>query len=88
MSEEPEEPNNATRRDRANRLRAHYAEIKMEVNDEDETELSDMLADMFHLAVSESKDDTEEVCDRIVRVARMHFDAEHNNPEEEPTNKE
>jgi hypothetical protein len=45
------------------------------------SEIADLMADLLHLAIP--IEEGEEAVERCLRLARIHFDAEHNNPEEE-----
>lgn len=65
--------------------REKYKESPREMEFEGiETRASDLLADIMHLvAANDRETDVDDVIDRLIRLARMHFDAEHNNPEEE-----
>jgi len=58
-----------------------YVEAKGEVFESSSSEIADLIADLLHLAVRTEEGD--EAVERCLRLARMHFDAEHNNPEEE-----
>jgi hypothetical protein len=72
---------NDTRAERAqNALRA-YIEAKGEAFENSTSEIADLIADLLHLAVR--TDEGEDAAESALRLARMHFDAEHNNPEEE-----
>src|SRR4051812_35207468 len=72
---------NATRAERAqNALRA-YVEAKGEVCENSSSEIADLMADLLHLAVR--TDQGEEPVESTLRLARKHFDAEHDNPEED-----
>jgi hypothetical protein len=69
---------------RAKRARAalqSYVKAKGEVFENSGSEIADLMADLLHLAVR--TDEGEEAVERCLRLARMHFDAEHNNPEGE-----
>jgi hypothetical protein len=59
-----------------------YVEAKGELfESSSSSEIADLIADLLHLAVRTEEGD--EAVERCLRLARMHFDAEHNNPEEE-----
>ena len=58
-----------------------YVEAKGEVFESSSSEIADLIADLLHLAVRTEEGD--EAVERCLRLARTHFDAEHNNPEEE-----
>jgi hypothetical protein len=75
------EPNNETRRMRAaNALRA-YIEARGEVFENTSADAADLIADLLHLVVA--IDHGDDPVESTLRLARMHFDAEHGNPEEE-----
>lgn len=44
-------------------------------------QIADLMADLLHLTVRIDQGD--DPVESASRLARMHFDAEHNNPEEE-----
>jgi hypothetical protein len=62
-----------------------YVEAKGEVFEASSSEIADLIADLLHLAARllEGENTAEETVERCLRLARMHFDAEHENPEEE-----
>lgn len=74
-----------TRNDiRAERARAAlltYVEAKGEVFENSSSEIADLMADLLHLTVRIDQGDAP--VESILRLARMHFDAEHNNPEDQ-----
>jgi hypothetical protein len=83
---------NETRAQRAEQALYSYLEAKCYAFEQDDTEahITDLIADLLHMAArnlaDDSKDeslDVDAVADRMLRVARLHFDAEHGNPEEE-----
>jgi hypothetical protein len=63
-----------------NTLRA-YVEAKGEAFEKNSSEVSDLIADLLHLTVR--LDEGDEPVESTLRLAKMHFDAEHENPEEE-----
>jgi hypothetical protein len=75
----------STRNDiRAGRAQAalqSYVEAKGEVFENSSSEIADLMADLLHLIVRIDQGD--DPVESTLRLARMHFDAEHNNPEEE-----
>jgi hypothetical protein len=75
---------NDTRAQRAQAALQSYVEAKGEVFENSSSEIADLIADLLHLAarLPEGENTPEETVDRCLRLARMHFDAEHNNPEE------
>lgn len=58
---------------------------KGEVFRNSSSEIADLIADLLHLAARplEGENTAEETVERCLRLARMHVDAEHENPEEE-----
>ena len=77
------EPNNETRRQRAEEALRHYVESRGEVFEASSSEAADLIADLLHRVAA--KDEGHDPIDSTLRLARMHFEAEHGNPEEEPT---
>ena len=76
---------NDTRAERAQATLQSYVEAKGEVFENSSSEIADLIADLLHSAARllEGENTPEETVERCLRLARMHFDAEHNNPEEE-----
>jgi hypothetical protein len=76
---------NDIRAERAQAALQSYVEAKGEVFENSSSEIADLIADLLHLAARllEGKNTAEETVERCLRLAQMHFDAEHNNPEEE-----
>ena len=76
---------NDTRAERAQAALQSYVEAKGEVFENSSSEIADLIADLLHLAarLSEGEANPEDTVERCLRLARMHFDAEHGNPEEE-----
>jgi hypothetical protein len=72
---------NRTRALRAETALRNYVEAKGEAFEANGSEISDLIADLLHLAAS--SDQGEDGVETTLRLARMHFDAEHGNPEEE-----
>lgn len=72
---------NDTRADRAQIALQSYVEAKGEVFENSSSEIADLVADLLHLAAR--TDQGEEAVESTLRLAQMHFDAEHNDPEEE-----
>ncbi|MHB1425440.1 MAG: hypothetical protein ACYC3I_19895 [Gemmataceae bacterium] len=75
---------NDNRAGRAQAALQFYVEAKGEVFEANSSEISDLIADLLHLAarLHEGENSPEETVERCLRLARMHFDSEHNNPEE------
>lgn len=80
-SADPETITNKTRARRAAVALQNYVEARGEAYEASSTEISDLIADLLHL--SASLDQGEDAAESTLRLARMHFDAEHRNPEEE-----
>jgi hypothetical protein len=72
---------NETRARRAETVLQAYAEARGEAYEASSSEISDLIADLLHL--SASMDQGDDAVESTLRLARMHFDAEHENPEEE-----
>ena len=72
---------NDNRAARAQSVLQAYVEAKGEVFENSSSEIADLIADLLHLTVRIDQGD--DPVDSTLRLARMHFDAEHNNPEEE-----
>jgi hypothetical protein len=72
---------NKTRARRAEIALQNYIEDRGEAYEASSSEISDLIADLLHLAAS--LDQGEDAVESSLRLARMHFDAEHGNPEEE-----
>ncbi|MFI5109732.1 MAG: hypothetical protein ACHP78_12900 [Terriglobales bacterium] len=74
------EPTNAERAARAQTALQHYIEAKGEAFENSSTEIVDLIADLLHLAATTDQGD--DPIDTTLRLARLHFDAEHDDPEE------
>ncbi len=76
---------NDTRAERAHAALQSYVEAKGEVFENGSSEIADLIADLLHLAARllEGENTPEDTVERCLRLAQMHFDAEHGNPEEE-----
>jgi hypothetical protein len=72
---------NKIRAQRAGTALQNYVEAKGEIYEASSSEISDLIADLLHLSVS--LDEGDYAVESTLRLARMHFDAEHGNPEEE-----
>ena len=72
---------NDTRAERARNTLQAYIEAKGEAFKNSSSEVADLMADLLHLVAG--IDQGEEPVESALRIARMHFDAEHANPEEE-----
>jgi hypothetical protein len=64
----------------AKTLRA-YIEARGEVFENSSADAADLIADLLHLVVA--IDNGDDPVESTLRLARMHFDADHCNPEEE-----
>ena len=72
---------NETRALRAENALRQYVEAKGEVFEKSSSEIADLIADLLHLTVTIDQGD--DAIESTLRLAQMHFDAEHNNPEED-----
>jgi hypothetical protein len=72
---------NDMRAERAQGALQSYVEAKGEVFENSSSEIADLLADLLHLTVRIDQGD--DPVESTLRLAQMHFDAEHSNPEEE-----
>jgi hypothetical protein len=66
---------------RAEIAQQNYMGDRGEAYEASNSEIADLIADLLHLAAS--LDQGEDAVESSLRLARMHFDAEHGNPEEE-----
>jgi NTP pyrophosphatase (non-canonical NTP hydrolase) len=71
---------NRTRAARAEAALRCYVEAKGEVFENSADEIADLIADLLHLAASIDEDGGS--VERALRLGRLHFEAEHGNPEE------
>lgn len=71
---------NATRAERAAQALSFYVEAKGEKFENSSSEISDLIADLLHLAAE--IDQGEEPVKSTLFMAELHFNAEHENPEE------
>jgi len=71
---------NAARAQRAETALREYIEAKGEVFERSSSEIADLMADLLHLAVR--LDEGDDPAANTLRLAEMHFEAEHENPEE------
>ena len=71
---------NETRAQRAEAALMQYVEAKGEAF-ESSSEIAELIADLLHLTAQLDQGDEPVEC--ILRLARIHFEAEHGNPEEE-----
>jgi hypothetical protein len=67
---------NQTRAERAEQTLMQYVEAKGEVFENSSSEIADLL----HLTAK--LDEGDDPVESTLRLARLHFDAEHENPEE------
>ena len=72
---------NDIRAGRAQAALQSYVEANGEVFENSSSEIADLIADLLHLTTR--IDHGDDSVDSTLRLARMHFDAEHDNPEEE-----
>ena len=72
---------NDIRAQRAQIALQSYVEAKGEVFEGSSSEIAELMADLLHLTVKIDQGD--DPVDSTLSLARMHFDAERDNPEEE-----
>jgi hypothetical protein len=72
---------NLTRAARAQAALRSYIEAKGEVFENSNSEIADLIADLLHLAVWIGEI-IEELSERVLGLARLHFEAEQDDPEE------
>lgn len=72
---------NAGRAERAEAALREYVEAKGEAFERGSSEIADLIADLLHLAVR--LDEGDNPVTMTLLLAKLHFDAEHGNPEEE-----
>jgi hypothetical protein len=72
---------NDIRAERAQAALQSYVEAKGEVFENSSSEIADLMADLLHLTVR--IDHGDDPVESTLRLARMHFDAEHNDSDEE-----
>ena len=72
---------NETRAQRAEAALMQYVEAKDEVFENSSSEIADLIADLLHLAAR--LDEGDDPIESTIRLARLHFEAEHGNSEEE-----
>jgi hypothetical protein len=72
---------NLTRAGRAQAVLQSYVEAEGEVFENSGSEIADLIADLLHLAVWQGEF-AEEPEERIIGLARLHFEAEQADPEE------
>jgi hypothetical protein len=73
--------NNGERAKLARHALREYLSAKGENFEENSAHIADLIADLLHLAAEIDQGDAP--VESTLRLARMHFDAEHENPEEE-----
>jgi hypothetical protein len=71
---------NDVRAERARTSLRQYVEARGEVFEDSSSEIADLIADLLHLSVRIDQGD--DPVESTLRLARLHFDAEHDNPEE------
>ncbi len=72
---------NETRAERAEAAMCFYVEAKGETFENSSSEIVDLIADLLHLTAR--LDEGDEPIESTLRLARMHFEAETSNPEEQ-----
>jgi hypothetical protein len=73
---------NITRAERAQTALQSYVEAKGEVFENSSSEIADLIADLLHLAVWNGEI-LPDPAERVIGLARLHFEAEQADPEEE-----
>ena len=71
---------NDVRAERARTALEQYVAATGEVFENNSSEIADLIADLLHLSVRIDRGD--DPVESTLRLARLHFDAEHANPEE------
>jgi len=71
---------NETGAGRARAALEQYVRVRGEAFENSSSEIADLIADLLHLAVR--IDQGGDPVESTLRLARLHFDAEHHNPEE------
>ncbi|HTU91465.1 MAG TPA: hypothetical protein VMF69_15390 [Gemmataceae bacterium] len=74
---------NDIRAERAQAALQSYVEAKGEIFENSSSEVAELMADLLHLTVRIDQGD--DPVESTLRLARLHFDAEHNNSEEDAT---
>jgi hypothetical protein len=72
---------NKNRAQRAETALKNYVEARGETFERSSSEIADLIADLLHL--TGSLDEGDDAVESTIELARMHFDAEHENPEED-----
>lgn len=72
---------NSARAERAETALIHYVEAKGEAFENNSSEIADLIADLLHLTTR--LDEFDDPVENTMRLAKMHFDAEDGNAEEE-----
>ena len=74
---------NAIRAARAEAVLQTYVLAKGEVFENNSSEVADLIADLLHLVARDGYDQGHDPVESTLRLAQAHFNAEHNNPEED-----
>jgi hypothetical protein len=74
-------PTNQDRADRAERVLREYCAVKGMDYENSSSTAADLIADLLHLVVR--TDEGEEAVESTLRLARRHFEAEQDDPEEQ-----
>ena len=78
---QPSASSNAARADHAKNALQQYVEAKGEVFENNSSEVADLIADLLHLTAR--LDEGDDPIESTLRLAKLHFEVEHANPEEE-----
>ena len=75
------EPTNSDRRSRARVALQFYVQLRGETYEASTSEIADLIADLLHLTAE--IDERGDGVQQTLNLARLHFDAENENPEHE-----
>jgi hypothetical protein len=81
IENQPDPAENEARAERARTALEQYIAAKGEVFENNSSEIADLITDLLHLSVRIDQGD--DPAESTLRLARMHFDAEHGNEIEE-----
>ena len=82
IAEQPEHRDNEARAKRAADAVYGYIKAKGETYEESSSEIVDLMTDLLHLAIK--LDEGIDPVESTLRLAQMHFEAEHADPKDEP----
>jgi hypothetical protein len=80
VENQPDPSENDARAERARKTLEQYVTDKSEVFENNSSEIADLIADLLHLAIR--IDQGHDPVESTLRLARMHFEAEHGEIEE------